>query len=157
MGAAPNPLMAHLAPLLMARIAAQAQGGGAPGGPGGPGGGGPPGGPGTGPAGTPSDIAASAGYGRELSSARQADPAALGQKVTSVKQMILELINQTGMSNPGVARALAKTLQGLDAAVKEAASAAATLQVASPIQASAATGAPGAGGPSPSPFGPPGM
>lgn len=154
MGAASNPLMAHLAPLLMARIAAQSQGGG--GMPGGPGGG-PPGGPGTGPAGTPSDIAASAGYGRELSSARQADPAALGQKVTSVKQMILELINQTGMSNPGVARALAKTLQGLDAAVKEAASAAATLQVASPIQASAATGAPGAGGPSPAPTGVPGV
>jgi len=148
MGAAPNPLMAHLAPLLMARIAAQSQGGP---------GGGPPGGPGTGPAGTPSDIAASAGYGRELSSARQADPAALGQKVSSVKQMILELINQTGMSNPGVVRALAKTFQGLDAAVKEAASAAATLQVASPIQASAASGAPGAGSPSPSPFGPPGM
>src|SRR6267378_5692451 len=158
MAAGGNPLMSALAPMIMARLAA-AQGGGAPGG--GPppsmggGGMGGPGGPGTGPASSPGDIAASAGYGRELSSARQADPAALGQKVSSVKQMILELINQTGMSNPGVARALAKTLQGLDAAVKEAASAAATLQVASPIQASAATGAPGAGGPSPAPTGVP--
>ena len=123
-----------------------------------PGGGmGGPGGPGTGPSGSPSDDAASAGYGRELSSARQADPAALGQKVTSVKQMILDLINQTGMSNPGVARALAKTLQGLDAAVKEAASAAATLQVAQPINSSAALGAPGAGGSNPAPVGVPGM
>jgi hypothetical protein len=146
MATGPNPMMSALAPLLMAKLAAQ--GGGGMGG---------PGGPGTGPASTPSDVAASAGYGRELSSARQADPAALGQKVSTVKQMILELINQTGMSNPGVARALSKTLQGLDAAVKEAAQAAATLQVAAPIQASAAQGAPGAGGPSPAPTGVPGV
>lgn len=149
MAAGPNPMQSALMPLLMAKLAGQAGGAGGPGAA--------PGGPGTGPASSPSDIAASAGYGRELSSARQADPAALGQKVSTLKQMILELINQTGMSNPGVARALAKTLQGLDAAVKEAASAAATLQVASPIQASAASGAPGAGGPSPAPTGVPGV
>jgi len=144
----PGSPLAALAPLIMAKLAASQGGGGGMGG---------PGGPGTGPSGSPSDIAASAGYGRELSSARQADPAALGQKVSTLKQMVLELINQTGMSNPGVARSLAKTLQGLDAAVKEAASAAATLQVAQPINSSAAMGAPGAGGPSPSPVGVPGM
>jgi hypothetical protein len=147
MAAAPNPMMAALAPMIMARLAAAQQGGASSG----------PGGPGTGPGASPADATASASYGRELSSARQADPAALGQKVTAVKQAILELINQTGMSNPGVARALSKTLQGLDAAVKEAASAAATLQVAQPINASAASGAPGAGGPSPAPTGVPGV
>jgi hypothetical protein len=148
MATAPNPMMAALAPMIMQRLAAASGGaGGASSG---------PGGPGTGPGASPADATASAAYGRELSSARQADPAALGQKVTAVKQAILELINQTGMSNPGVARALSKTLQGLDAAVKEAASAAATLQVAQPINSSAATGAPGAGGPSPAPVGVPG-
>lgn len=141
-------MMAALAPLLMAKLA-QSQGGG-------PGAGGPPGGPGTGPANTPADATASASYGRELSSARQADPAALGQKVSTIKQMILELINQTGMSNPGVARSLSKTLQGLDSSIEEAAKALATLQVASPINASAAQGAPGSGGPMP-PAGIPGM
>lgn len=159
MAAGGNPLMSALAPMIMARLAA-AQGGGAPGGGGPPpmgGGMGGPGGPGTGPAGTPSDAAASASYGRELSSARQADPAALGQKISTIKQQILELINQTGMSNAGVARSLSKTLQGLDAAVKEAANAAATLQVAQPINASAAMGAPGAGGPNPAPVGVPGI
>jgi len=139
--------MAALAPMIMQRLAAAQGGGDASGG---------PGGPGTGPGASPADAMASASYGRELSSARQADPAALGQKVSSVKQAILELINQTGMSNPGVARALSKTLQGLDAAVKEAAQAAATLQVAQPINSSAATGAPGAGGPNPAPVGVPG-
>ena len=153
MSSGPNPMMSALAPLLMAHLAAGGAGG--PGAAGGPMGG--PGGPGTGPSGSPADDAASAGFGRELSSARQADPAALGQKIATVKQMILELINQTGMSNAGVARALSKTLQGLDAGIKEAANAAATLQVAQPIQASAATGAPGAGGPNPSPVGVPGM
>lgn len=132
--------MAALAPMLMARMAS---GGGAPGG------GGPPGGPGTGPSGSPADAAASASYGRELSSARQADPAALGQKITQIKSMIGELFTQTLHSSPGVARALAKTLQGLDAAAKEAAENAATLQMAAPIQASAANGAPSSGGPAP--------
>ena len=146
-----NPLMSAIAPLLMAKLAG---GGGMPGG-GGPGAG--PGGPGTGPAGTPSDMASSAAYGRELSSARQADPAALGQKITAVKQAIGELISQTMMSNGGVARALSKTLQGLDAAIKEEAMAQATLQVAQPINSSAATGAPGAsGGAGPAPVGVPG-
>lgn len=153
---APNPMMAALAPLLMAKLA-QSQGGGAGGGGAAPPGG-PPGGPGTGPANTPGDAAASASYGRELSSARQADPAALGQKISMVKQQILELINQTGMSNPGVARALSKTLQGLDSSIEESAKALATLQVASPINASAAQGAPGAsGGSMPQPVGIPGM
>ncbi len=147
-----SPAMSAILPLLMSKIAA-AQGGGAPGGGGGMSG---PGGPGTGPSGTPSDDSASSAFGSSLSSARQANPAALGQSISTVKQQILELINQTGMSNPGVARALSKCLQGLDAGIKEAASAAATLQVAQPIQASAATGAPGAGGPSPG-VGMPGM
>lgn len=144
-----SDIMSALAPLLMSKIAG---GGGMPG----MSGGGPPGGPGTGPSGSPSDDASSASFGRELSSARQADPAALGQKISTVKQMILDLINQTGMSNAGVARALSKTLQGLDAGIKEAANAAATLQVAQPIQASAASGAPGAGA-SPGNIGIPGM
>lgn len=160
--AAGSPMLSALAPLIMAKLAA-AQGGGGPmgapppdmGSMGGAMGG--PGGPGTGPAGNPSDAAASASFGRELSSARQADPAALGQKISTIKQQILDLINQTGMSNAGVARALSKTLQGVDAAIKEAANAAATLQVAQPIQASAAMGAPGAGGPNPAPVGVPGI
>lgn len=163
MAAGGNPLMSALAPMIMARLAAAR--GGAPGGgppgmgmpPGMGGGMGGPGGPGTGPSGSPGDAAASASYGKELSSARQADPAALGQKISTIKQQVLELINQTGMSNAGVARSLSKTLQGLDAAVKEAANAAATLQVAQPIQASAAMGAPGAGGPNPAPVGVPGI
>lgn len=163
--AAGNPMMSALAPLIMAKLAAAQGGGGGgmgmpPSMPPGMGGGGPmggPGGPGTGPAGTPSDDAASASFGRDLSSARQADPAALGQKIGTIKQQILDIINQTGMSNAGVARSLAKTLQGFDAAIKEAANAAATLQVAQPIQASAAMGAPGAGGPNPAPVGVPGM
>lgn len=117
-----------------------------------------PGGPGTGPSGSPSDDMASASFGRELSSARQGDPGALGQTISSVKQQIMELINQTAMSHPAVARALMKSVQGIDAAVKEAATAAATLQVAQPIQASAAQGAPGASGASgPGAVGIPGM
>ena len=158
---APSP-MAAILPLLMAKMAAARAGGGGPGGPGGgmptPGGDmGGPGGPGTGPANSPADMMQSAAYGRELSSARQADPAALGKAITDVKQKVLELINQTGMSTPGVARALSKTLQGLDAAVKESIQNAATLAVAQPIQASAAMGAPGAGGPNPAPTGVPGV
>ena len=139
-----NPLMAALAPMLMARL-----GGGAGGGMGGPGGGGPPGGPGTGPSSSPSDAAASANYGRELSSARQADPAALASKIRDIKSAIGEIITQTLHSSPGVARAMSKTLQGLDAAMKEAAENAATLQLASPINASASSGAPASGGPAP--------
>ena len=143
-----NPMMSALAPLLMARLA----GGGAPGGGGGMGG---PGGPGTGPSGTPSDDSASMSYGRELSSARQADPAALAKNIHGIKMQIGELLSSTLSSNPGVARALSKTLQGLDAAIKEATTAAATLSVASPINASAATGAGGAMGAPPA--GMPGM
>jgi len=154
MASGANPAMSAILPMLMSRIAAMQGGGGSPGGGGGMGG---PGGPGTGPSGTPTDDASSSAFGSALSSARQADPAALGQSISTVKQQILELINQTGMSNAGVARALSKTLQGLDAAIKEAANAAATLQVAQPIQASAAQGAPGAGGPGPGSVGIPGM
>ena len=155
---AANPIMSALAPMIMAKLAAAQVGGGGVGGPSPMGGGmGGPGGPGTGPAGTPSDAAASASFGKELSSARQADPAALGQKIGTIKQQVLDIINSTGMSNAGVARAMSKTLQGLDAAIKEAANAAATLQVAQPIQASAAMGAPGAGGPNPAPVGVPGI
>lgn len=155
---APSPMMGAILPLLMAKMAAA--GGGSPvgpGGPGGPGPGGAPGGPGTGPAGTPSDIAASAGFGRELSSARQADPAALAMKIHSIKMQLGEIISATLASNPGVARSLSKCLQGLDSGIKEATQAATTLQVATPIQSSAAQGAPGAGGPNPGPVGIPGM
>lgn len=137
-----SPIQALL-PMLMARMA---QGGG--GMPGGMPGGGPPGGPGTGPSGSPSDDAASASYGRELSSARQADPAALAMKIHALKMQVGELLSSTLASNPAVARSLSKTLQGLDAAIKEATTAQATLSVASPVNASAATGAPGMGGPS---------
>src|SRR5271166_4371544 len=143
----PGSPLAALAPLIMQRIAAS-QGGG-PGGPGGglpggpPSGPGGPGGPGTGPGGSPADAAASASYGRELSSARQADPAALVKAITDVKSKVSDLMTQTLMSTPGVGRALSKTIQGLDAAIKEATQAAVTLQTASPIQASAAQGAPG--------------
>lgn len=146
-----NPIMSALAPMLMARLAA-AQGG--QGGPGGvPGGGGPPGGPGTGPSGSPQDAAQSASYGRELSSARQADPAALMSMIKDIKSKVGEIISQTLHSAPGVARAMSKCLQGLDAAMKESADNAATVQMASPVQSSAAQGAPGMGSPSPgSPF-----
>lgn len=150
MGAAPNPLMAALAPMLMARLSG---GGGPPGSSPSPG----PGGPGTGPSGSPSDDMASASYGRELSSARQADPAALAKNIHDIKMQIGELLSSTLSTNPGVARALSKTLQGLDAAIKEATTAAATLAVASPIQSSPAMGAPGIGGPSPAPAGVPGV
>jgi len=142
---APSPAMAALMPLLMQRM--EAMGGPGPG----------PGGDGTGPASTPADIAASAGYGRELNNARQANPAALAQAIHEVKMKIGEILNATLASNPGVARALSKTLQGLDAAIKEATSAASTLQVAQPINASAAQGAPGAGGSNPAPISVPGI
>ena len=149
MAAAPNPMMSALAPLLMAKLS---QGGG-----GLPGASGPPGGPGTGPSGSPADDAASAGFGRELSSARQADPAALAMKIHGIKMQLGEILNATLASNPGVARSLGKCLQGLDAAIKEATQAATTLQVAQPINSSVAQGAPGAGGPNPAPTGVPGM
>lgn len=139
-----SPIQALL-PMLMARMAG---GGGMPGGMPGGGPSGPPGGPGTGPSGSPSDDAASASYGRELSSARQADPAALAMKIHALKMQVGELLSSTLASNPAVARSLSKTLQGLDAAIKEATTAQATLSVASPVNASAATGAPGMGGPS---------
>lgn len=136
-----SPIQALL-PMLMARMAG---GGGMPGG---GGGGMPPGGPGTGPSGSPADDSASASYGRELSSARQADPAALAMKIHAIKMQIGEIFSATLASNPAVARSLGKTLQGLDAAIKEATTAQATLATASPINASAASGAPGMGGPS---------
>lgn len=142
---APNPGLAMLLPLLMQKMAA-ANGGGAPGS---PGGGMPPGGPGTGPGGSPSDDASSASYGRELSSQRQADPAALAMKIHGLKMQIGELLSATLASNPAVARHLGKTLPALDGAIKEATTAAATLQVASPINSSAAAGAPGMGGAGP--------
>jgi hypothetical protein len=100
---------------------------------------------------------ASANYGRELSSARQADPAALAKKIMDIKTAIGEIISQTLHSSPGVARAMSKTLQGLDAAKEEAVKAATTLQMASPIQSSPAMGAPGIGGSSPAPTGVPGV
>lgn len=133
------------------------QGSGSPMGPSGGGGSMPPGGPGTGPSGSPSDDSASAAYGSELSSARQADPAALAMKIHALKMQIGELLSQTLASNPAVARSLGKTLQGLDSAIKEATTAQATLSVASPINSSAASGAPGMGGPNPGASGIPGM
>lgn len=148
-----NPMMAALAPLLMAKLS----GGGGMGGMGGGASMAGPGGLGTGPGGSPSDDASSMAYGRELSSARQADPAALAKSIHDIKMQIGELLSSTLSTNPGVARALSKTLQGLDAAIKEATTAAATLAVASPIQSSPAMGAPGMGGPSPAPTGVPGM
>jgi len=106
----------------------------------------PPGGPAAaGPAGSPGDAAANAGFGRELSSLRQADPMALAKTIQQIRQQIAQLISQSGMSLPGVGRSLAKTLQGLDAAIKEAQTGAATMTMATPIQASVAQGAPGMG------------
>lgn len=145
--------MSALAPLLMSKLAA----GGGGGMPGMDGGGGPPGGPGTGPASTPADAMASANFGRELSSARQADPGALAKQIHDLKMQIGEILNSTLASTPGVARHLAKVISSLDGAIEEATKAAATLSIAQPIQASAAMGAPGAGGPNPSPVGVPGI
>jgi hypothetical protein len=157
--------MSAIAPMLLQRLAAASGGGGAgpaPGGPpmGGPPmmGGGPPGGPGTGPASTPSDMMQSAAFGRELSSQRQADPAALARNIHNVKMMVSEIMSATMASNPGVAAHLAKIIGSLNAAIKEASQSASTLQVASPpINSSAAMGAPGAGGPNPAPTGVPGV
>ena len=145
-----NPLAAAAAASLMSRLAGA--GGGAPS----PGalalGGAPPGGPAaTGPTGSPADAAANAGFGRELSSLRQADPMALVKTIQGLRQQVTAMISQSGMSVPGVGRALAKMLQPLDAAIKEAQTAAATMQTALPINASAAQGAPGMGGPAPQP------
>src|SRR5207247_9696374 len=97
--------MSALLPMLLSKIA------GSGGGAGGAGGG--PGGPGTGPSGSPSDDMASGAFGSALSSARQADPAALGQTISSVKQQILELINQTWMTNAGVGSDTSKPRRGL--------------------------------------------
>lgn len=131
--------MASLLPMLMQRIAASQQGGS--GGPGGP-----PGGPGTGPSGSPADDSASAAYGQELSSARQADPGALAGKIHDIKMQIGEMLSGTLASNPAVARHLSKTLAALDGAIQEAIKAQTTMQIASPVNASAAAGAPGMGG-----------
>lgn len=151
MGGAPNPAMAAMLPMIMARIAAARAGGGGPG-PGMPGGASGPPMPG-GPMGSPADAAQSAGFNRELSSARQADPAALAQRLTAMKQEISSLISQTGTSAPGVARHLGKLLGGFDGAIKEATTAAATVQIATPINASASQGAPSMGAPGGSPGG----
>lgn len=147
MGQPANPLMQMLAPALMARLAAaQGGGGGAPGAPGGPAG------PSAMPGGPPSqpsqDGAMQAGFGRELSSLRQADPMALAKTIQSLRQQVTAIISQAGMSIPGVSRAIAKCLQPLDAAIKEAQTAATTMQTVTPIQASAAQGAPGMSSPS---------
>lgn len=139
MGSPINPLQQAMAAQLMQRLAGQQ--------------GGPPGaGPASmGPSGSPQDQVAQAGLNRDLSSLRQADPMAMAAKIKQMHDAVTTMISQSGSSIPGVARALAKTLQGFGAAIKEAQQAAATMQVASPIQASAAQGAPGMGGMQPQP------
>ena len=115
-------------------------------------GGAPAGGPGAGgPSGSPADAVANAGFSRDLSSLRQADPMALAKTLSGLRQQIASMISQAGTSIPGVGRALAKMLQPIDAAIKEAQTAAATQSMATPIMASAAQGAPGVGGLQPSP------
>ena|ERR1700733_4433731 len=147
-----NPLQSAAASMLMSRLAG-AGGGGAPT-PGALalGSGGPTGGPAAaGPSGSPADASANAGFGRELSSLRQADPMAMAKTIQQLRAQVTALISQAGSSIPGVSRAIAKCLQPIDAAIKEAQTAAATMQAAAPIQASAAQGAPGMGGPMPQP------
>ena len=128
-----------MAALLMQKLAGMAPGA-APGGP-----------AAAGPSGSPADALAAAGFNRELSSVRQADPMGAAKTIKQIHDQITTMISQTGSSLPGVARALAKTLQGLGAAMKEAQQAASTVAVASPIGASAAQGAPGMGAPGPMP------
>jgi hypothetical protein len=154
MAAGQNPLAALQAAMLMAKLGGGAGAGGGPPGIGAMAMGAPPsGGPGAaGPSGSPGDAAANAGFGRELSSLRQADPMALAKQIVQMRSQITSMISQSGTTIPGMSRALAKTLQGLDAAVKEAQTAAATMHTALPIQASAAQGAPGMGSqPTPGP------
>jgi hypothetical protein len=142
-----NPLQGAMAQMLMQKLAQQGQGGApSPGSMalGGPGAGG--------PSGSPADAAAQMSLQRDLSSLRQADPMALAKRIKDMHDEITTMISQSGSSVPGVARALAKTLQGFGSALKEAQTAAATQQMATPIQASAAQGAPGmGGGPAPGP------
>ncbi|MGH2621950.1 MAG: hypothetical protein ACRDHG_15470, partial [Anaerolineales bacterium] len=118
----PNPLAA-----LIVQKLAQSAGGGMPMLP--EGGMGPiaPGGMPPGP-----DAATESQLSRELSQLRQADPAAMLRTLTDIKQQLGVVINQTLMSLPGVARSAATALRGLDAAIKEASTAAATASVAAP-------------------------
>ena len=126
-----NPLAAMLVQKLAAGMGGGGMGGPDMGGPGGP----PPdmgGGPG-GPGGSPLD----AQYGSEIANLRQTDPAGLVKALTAMKQQVVALVSQTGMSAPAVARALAKMLGDLDGAIKEAGTLAATAAVAGPpIQSS---------------------
>lgn len=105
---------------------------------------------GAGPSPSPSpEAGAQAQFAREATMLRQADPAALLKRITTLKQEAVAIINETGMSLPAVARSMAKILSGLDAAAKEAGTAAATASVvesSNPISHSAlppSTGMPG--------------
>lgn len=121
MATPPNPLAAMIIQSLAGQGGGMDMGGGGfPGG--GPGPGMPPG----------PDTASQEQFSRELSSLRQADPAAMLQQLVQIKQQVGVIINQTLMSLPGVARASASILKGLDAAIKEAQQAAATASVAAP-------------------------
>jgi hypothetical protein len=162
MAAGPSPVQAMMAQALMQRLAAARAGGGGSPDPGtlAMGAGAPPGGaPAGGPQGSPQDMATAAAFQRELSSLRQADPMAMAKAIQTLRQQVTQMISQAGMSIPGVSRAMAKCLQPLDAAFKEAQTAAATTHLAAsgipgsggPIQASAAQGTPGMGGSAPSP------
>lgn len=66
---------------------------------------------------------------RQATMLRQSDPSVLLKRITAVKQEVVAIINETGMSLPGVARSIAKVLNGLDQAAKEAGTAAATASV----------------------------
>ena len=69
---------------------------------------------------------------KELSVMRVANPQMMMEKIKSIKQGIVTLINHSAMSIPGIARSLSKTFVGLDGALKEAQDAAATQQVVQP-------------------------
>jgi len=155
-----NPIQSAMAQMLMQKLAGQGGGGSPSPGMMAMGAGAPPGGAmAAGPTGSPQDAMAAAAFQRELSSLRQADPMAMAKTVQQLRQQVTQMISQAGMSIPGVSRALAKCLQPLDAAFKEAQTAAATTHLAAsgipgsggPIQASAAQGAPGMGGSAPMP------
>jgi len=60
---------------------------------------------------------------------RVANPQMMMEKIKQIKQDIVTLLNHSAMSIPGVARSLSKTFVGLDGALKEAQTAAATQQV----------------------------
>lgn len=64
---------------------------------------------------------------------RIADPGMVTQKLTEIKQMVVTLLNHTGMSLPAVARHLSKTMSDFDGAIKEANAAATAHQAAAPI------------------------